>query len=355
MFPDSNRELIADLPVIMQFDQLSQIEDVGFLRKLSETVPIEQLVADEEDLNRDLEQIQLVSKQTPSERRPWIADRSPEEKAALAAQDARFRERSDRQQLRQIHQEIATASDTEVLERTLLAYGQWLARRSPGEGAELRAKPADERLREIERLIARDDRHAARQLSSDDARALREEVYEIAGERKPDFLKEMRERKVFERMRERGVHNPEERIEERDPRVARFIVSQALWNKKIDDRTRRRLVDQLSDSAQDHLERLGQGGQNWQLIRWMRESLEPRRGPEALERFFAENLDNDQRAELLSLPPGEMETELERLYLTDQLGFRGREWLPGLGEPAGSEQPQRSREDDRHDNRHRGR
>jgi hypothetical protein len=177
-------------------------------------------------------------------------------------------------------------------------------------------------------------------------------VFEIAEERKPEFLQHIRDRKIFEEMRQRGIRNPEERIEERDPRVARFIVGQALWNKKIDDRTRRRLVDQLSDSAQNHLEKLGQSGQNWQLIRWMREALEPRRGPEALERFFAETLDNDQRAMLLGLPPGEMETQLERLYLTHQLGFRGREWPPGLGEagefgrgPGGIGPPGRGRDD----------
>ena len=334
IFPDTNRELVDDLPVIMQFDLLTQAQDVEFLRKLSQRVPLEQLVQDEEDLEAHLEEIQSVSTQRPEERGPWIEQQSPEEKAALAAHADRFRHRSDADELRQLEREIANAEDADVLQRTLLAYGQWLARRSPGEGAELRALSPEKRIREIEQKIARDDRHAARQLSVEDARRLRDEVYEIAEERKEDFLKDMRERKIFEKMRERGIRNPEERIEERDPRVARFIVGHALlWNKRIDDKTRRRLVGRLSGSAQDHLEKLGEGGQNWQLIRWMRESLEPKRGPEALERFFAEQLDNDQRAALLSLPPGEMETELERLYLTDQLGFRGREWPHGLGAP----------------------
>jgi hypothetical protein len=69
-----------------------------------------------------------------------------------------------------------------------------------------------------------------------------------------------------------------------------------------------------------------------QLWQWVRDSLQPKLGPEELERFFAEDLDNNQRERLLSLPHEEMEAELERLYFGAgaQLGLRGMEGLRGL-------------------------
>jgi hypothetical protein len=42
-----------------------------------------------------------------------------------------------------------------------------------------------------------------------------------------------------------------------------------------------------------------------------------------LERFFANELDNNQRERLLNLSPGDMQAELERLYVASEFGVRG--------------------------------
>src|SRR5215213_1100519 len=52
------------------------------------------------------------------------------------------------------------------------------------------------------------------------------------------------------------------------------------------------------------------------IMTWLRQSetLQGEVSQEALERFFAEDLDAETRAELLSLPPDEMEQALRRMY-----------------------------------------
>ncbi|MCI0492630.1 MAG: hypothetical protein L0Z07_06815, partial [Planctomycetes bacterium] len=236
-----------------------------------------------------------------------------------------------------------------------------LSRHSPGERAELSTLPTDKRLRRIEQLIAEDGRQASRQLSPEESERLRREIRTIAEQRKPQVLEQLRRRGVFEKLREQGVRNLEERIRNLDDKTALFIAVFTLMNSDAAEPTRNRLIEQLSPESRSHLEKASRSPRrirDWQLVRWMRESLEPQRGPEALERFFSEQLDHDQRARLLSLPQHEMEDELERLYLGDQLGLPSHEWLqgfmdrglflrdiPGPGQPLrrGPEDPRRDR------------
>jgi hypothetical protein len=85
------------------------------------------------------------------------------------------------------------------------------------------------------------------------------------------------------------------------------------------------------------------------IMTWLRqaEALQGDVSQEALERFFAEELDAETRADLLSLPPGEMERALRWRYRrqTGQalgpwpVGPRGREELRGPGAPRWNDRP----------------
>jgi hypothetical protein len=52
------------------------------------------------------------------------------------------------------------------------------------------------------------------------------------------------------------------------------------------------------------------------VLAWRRqaEALQGQVSEQELERFFAEELDTETRTQLLSLPPGEMQQSLRRLY-----------------------------------------
>lgn len=322
--PDSNGALLADLPVITQVDLLTQIDSVDFLRHV-ENVPLHPSTAEQQSIEEELSQWQSAVVPSPDKRRKWIEELSADQTASLASQWKRFQILSPEAQhrLRDLEQQIVAAPDADALETTLLAYGQWLSRRTPGEQAELRGQSTDERLRRISEFARKDDRRAARQLSAEDAHALREAVLALANERKQAFAEEMRRQ---------GADNPERNWRDRQPSVAWFMLSQDMQNDEARSALREQLTSKLSPAAQEHLASLRPRAQEWQLRQWIFDSLNLKPGPEELERFFAEDLDNNQRERMLSLPREEMETQLEQLYFGSgaQLGIRDMEWLRRL-------------------------
>lgn len=339
--PDPNEPLLADLPTIVQVDLLPQIDTVDFLQRLAQ-LPLDQFVEDKEELQRNFNELQSAAAATPDDRRHWVEQLSPDQRAALATKWKRFQTLSPapeaQTQLRDLEQQISQAPDADKLRQTLLAYGQWLAHRTPGEQAELRSLPTDERLRRVRQFARRDQRQAARELSPEDARALREAVFSMAEERRQALV---------ERMRREGVEHPERRLEGRRSAVALFIVLRELHDDETRDAVAENLTSRLSPSAREYLNSLresgprppGQPGARWrerqQLWQWVRDALQPKLGSEELERFFDEELDYNQRERLLSLPADEMQAELERLYIGAgaQLGLRDMEGLRDFADP----------------------
>jgi hypothetical protein len=69
-------------------------------------------------------------------------------------------------------------------------------------------------------------------------------------------------------------------------------------------------------------------------------------GPDDLERFFAEKLDNDMRQQLLNMPADEMQTRLERLYFATDMG--SGEAAPWWDEWPGGDEERGGLRGDRH-------
>lgn len=335
LVPDGNQMLLADLPVITQVDvlTLAQFKDadfLDFLNRLRQQIPPEELADDQAALDNEMAQLQAAGSPSWDERQEWVEQLSPDEKADLAAKSGRFRALAPapaaQQRLVDLEREISHADNAAELERTMLAYAQWLSHRPEGEQAELRELPVDKRLDRIAQLVRREDRRAARQLSADDAKQLSKEVLAIAEERKQEFDQFMEQRRR---------RDPDDR--QRHP--AARPGARALWiiyHDLQDDQTRsdlqQRLTSGLSPQAQRHLQSLPNRWRQWQLMQWVRDSLQPKRGPEELEKFFAEKLDYGQRERLLSLPAAEMEVELERMYVGEQLGLSDLQWWGDFGE-----------------------
>jgi hypothetical protein len=209
------------------------------------------------------------------------------------------------------------------LRHRLVAYGRWLSRQLPGDQEDLRMLPTEERL-QLVRDIVRDERErAARRLSAEDAEKLRAEIMEIYQERKDRFLGNPRRR------------DPETRRrfdEAEEPRRALMVLTWELRNDDRDEKTRDRLVDALGPDARaqwDRISRRDQRRRQFLLWRWIMETMQPRWGPDELEKFFVNDLDNNQRAQLLSLPADEMQSQLSRLYLASQFGLSDPNQLPG--------------------------
>ncbi len=328
LVPDGNQFLLEELPVIAQVDALTQFKDVDFLRQLRQQVPIEQLIDDQQALDAEMARLQQAGSPSLEARRQWIEGLSPDEKAELAAKANRLRALTPtpaaQQQLADLERDIAQANDPVELQQTMLAYAQWMAHRPAGQQAELRQRPAAERVERIAELVRQEDRWAVPPLSAEDAAQLRKEALAIAAERKADFQKFVEQR----RGRDRG-----DASHWNDPRrIVWWAIFHDWRDEPSRDAMRERLTSQLSPAANSTLQSLRRR-QDGQLMCWVRESLSPKRGPEELEQFFATQLDAEKREQLLNLPPAEMQQELEQLYVQQELGFLGMSWRDVFGEP----------------------
>ncbi len=92
LIPNSNEELLTDLPVIQQFDVLSQIEDIEFLRRLPESVANESLAGDGTDMQREAADMKAAASASLNSRRKWVASLAPDTKANLETQMRRFQD-----------------------------------------------------------------------------------------------------------------------------------------------------------------------------------------------------------------------------------------------------------------------
>jgi hypothetical protein len=345
-----NNALLADLPVIGQLNALEQVTNVEFLRQLAAANVVDELVKDEPTFNRSLADFTSANSPSLDERRKWVNSLSPEQKAELAARSRAFedlrRNPQEKDRLRKLANDIGRADDKAELQKTLVAYGQWLSRHTAGEQETIREDfeglSTTQRIDKIRRMVERDTEEAKRQLSPEDQIQLRNEIFALAKAKKAELLEKMPEFR--------------ERVEKWDATKvgpALFIVREALNDNETRERTINQLLSNLSRETREHwnkLPRWRRDRPSGQLYEWIHEAVQPKWGPADLERFFAsDKLNNDERQMLLDKPKAEMEAELERLYLKSELGIderwqhfresgergRGPRNGPGPGPPEG--------------------
>jgi len=322
----SDRALLAELPVIRQVDALSNIQDLEFLRQLARAVPLAELAPDESAIDDELRQLAAASDDSLRARRQWLEQLPTDQKASLAAQAQRFQTftPAERDRLRLLERQIHQQPDHQVLQRYLIAYGKWLTRLLPGEQEELREAlrelSLDKQVELVAQTARREREQASRRLSAEDASRLRQEVFNIVQQRRAAFEQQMRGR-------------GQDREDAREAPSARLALAVLAWELGS-EATRQRLIDSLSPEARQRIEGLRPNARRAQLWQWLRDALRPDWGPADLERFFANELTNTQREQLLNMPASEMQAHLERLYVAAQFGLTGSDqWW--LDEPRG--------------------
>jgi hypothetical protein len=331
--PNQNRELLVDLPVIRHVDTLRQIESADFLRRLGTVVPAEQLMNDEAAIESEWKVMAATSGPLET-RRQWVENLSEEEKVVLAAQASRFKslERipGEQDRIRELERDVRAGG--EDIQRTFLAYEQWLSRLTAGRQEELRQNlldlPVQDQVELVGDLVERQREQSWQPLSTEDAEKLRRVLLAIAAERQTELDAERRRRDGNDRPR-RGEGG-----------ALTLLARELLRNNDDNNRLRRRVVNELSPEARNHLDSLSGWRRNAQLWRWIVDSLQKKVDSDQLERFFAEKLNNTQREQLLSLPPKEMQTQLERLYYATELGYGdAAQWWSEMRESMGPNRP----------------
>ena len=122
----------------------------------------------------------------------WVEALSAEEKVELAAQAKRF---DDLARIRRAGTTANARSRNQPtagrrqLQKTLLAYGQWLSRLTAGRQEELREdlldRPIDEQVDRVRRFVRQEHEQASRQLSTEDAEKLRNECWQSPKNARP--------------------------------------------------------------------------------------------------------------------------------------------------------------------------
>jgi vacuolar-type H+-ATPase subunit E/Vma4 len=148
LWPDPNRELLQDLPVLEDLDLYEQAGSIDFLRKLADTG----LFGDEAGQVKATPG--LAVSEAPADRRAEIARMMSAEKEHLVRKLQRFDAYSTEQQqrLRQIYESLNHDADGRPLREVLIRYHEWLETLISNVREELDDLPEDGRIDRIHQL-----------------------------------------------------------------------------------------------------------------------------------------------------------------------------------------------------------
>lgn len=232
---------------------------------------------------------------------------------------------AEQDRVRRLQAALEAAPDGAELHQVLVRYGRWLATLSPGERAELAKLSSNQRVARLQTMVPD---HALRRpltLTSDDL----------------DELGRWIEERVWRDDRPR--HRPGE-ADRRAMFVGRFLENSPssgsirFWSKGLSSEMLEDLAKRLSAEPAARLSspNLSPSEKRRQVVGWLEQLVRsrlPRVDGDRLSAFFEQELSVAGRDELLSLPPDEMERELQVRYFRAHWGRRpGR---PGMGPPGG--------------------
>ena len=257
-----------------------------------------------------------------AERRQRVDAMSVREKEDLRKKYERFirLEPAQRQQLRDLHANIAASPDRERLTSVMLLYHEWLQSLTAGERLQLLELPADQRVRAIKKLIERQEREkfqtlVQKSLSVEDREAIFDWLAELALQRLPPG-EQQRLRAIGHPGRRRGEILMVYRRRSGGINDVRFLDRLQPTAEE-----RQQLVGRLSQSAQDMIAAVKDDPEKKRLVQsWVNAAFFSRRGsplrvsPQALGEFF-QDLEAGEKDYLNNLPPDRKRVELEQLYM----------------------------------------
>ncbi len=322
---DPNRQLLKDLPVLVNFDEYRQVENVELLRLLRK----EGLFPGESGVR--IHAVPPGEDQSLAVRRQFVEGMSPDKKEQLRRAEERFLglDPAEQQHLRQLHAELQADPDAAKLQAVMDRYCDWLKALPFYDRGELAELPPNERIKRVKRLREEQAREGGRRLGGKDAEALRNWMNECVTRHEASFLKTLPEQQ-------------QKKLAEMGPLMRRGMVFGQMWPlwqrgpaadagklpPWMTDADLARLRAQLGAEARKRLEDLPTPQQQWeQVAAWIHHGMHlpgaarGMHGPstnvddDRLATFF-EDLPIEERDRLLSLPGEDMQRQLQRLYLT---------------------------------------
>ena len=333
--PNPERMLLADLPVIENVDVYTQFEQPEFLRMLRREFgdDFDELGGLSADWQERAKRMATVA--DVSQRDAWLTSLSPDQRTNLRAKFNRFREMppAEQQRLRQLHKEVSAADDAPQLKQAMLVYHAWLGGLPPARQFELREMPAQERLGAVRTL--------SREMRDDALFTLSEEELKQFVRRMRGPVEELMRTAAKDMLKPSGQRRPNRFAGPAGPNLGRVLAMQFAAEVARPGKFQQGLFEALPARTHEAFQALPPREKVERFQTWMRQA-EAQRGEISqaeLERFFAEDLDVESRAELLSLPPGEMQQALRRLYRRQPGQGFGAPWAWGWREGRGVRGP----------------
>jgi hypothetical protein len=309
---DPNAPLVADLAVIDNVDLYGQFRDVDFLRDLQVDLGPELQALSGDPLDLKIRRAHFAAVALSDDGAEWLAQLNPDERTHLRAKFNRFRELSAEEQARrrELHRAIIAEDDSAELQRTMLAYQQWLGSLSPGRQFELREMDdAEERIAQIRKWAdeMRDDELLT--LTDDELKALFNDLRPSLGKLLQSLPRQTRREDSREQLKvlmasEFG-YGPFRR------ELAQQFAEggQRDWFLKA-------VLAALPERSQDRFASLSPGEKVERFLTWTRQHTTCRGEltQQDLETFFAEELSPEEQAQLLTLPTDEMEQALRMMF-----------------------------------------
>lgn len=317
LWPDANRQLLRDLPILDALEAYRQTPQIEFLRELAKA-----------DVFDDEAPI-AAADETIDDRKKRLDLLSAEQKEELHRKYERFIHlpADEQQRLRKLDTAVAAADEHQLLQTTLGRYQHWLEQLPGVERAELMALESEQRLDRIKRV-----RHEeSRRLGADDLKVFVVWFEGILPKLVPPAEREKVQRQLAQAS------------EDDRPAIIRRAINAMRQNSMprrpvgrgplIEPQALAQLSERLSPHASKILSVAGSDGERRALIwSWANQafatSLAARRNqlalPEVdedeLRRFFQHQLTADQRAQLLNLPAEQMRRQMLLRYQQKHAG-----------------------------------
>lgn len=350
LWPSPTRQLARDLPVLENLDLYLPIDNLAYLQSLAALKNLPSLEGVQSDAKSAgtsaASPVKTTSSQSAQVR---LTQLTTTEKAQLAASEQRFArlQPTEQARLRDLAKSVEQSPERNQLRDTLARYHRWLADLSPGEQAELAGLAPPERLKEVEKLLAEQQRRRDRELSADDRKALLTflDAYAVAHREELVQLMPEHRRRELNRLLEKSKPQHQGMLIMMFVQHSRY-PGQSPKMPAPSEEELQALLASLSPTARQQLEQLETSDDRRRLIQgWIGSTIRHRMNErlstrdarqitqEQMEKFFAEEISSEQRANLLAMPREEMDRELRKLMLAgeDTPGWRGFEGGGPLG------------------------
>ncbi|HTU27111.1 MAG TPA: hypothetical protein VMF30_17015 [Pirellulales bacterium] len=355
IWPDPNRDLLGDLPILEDLDLYEQAGSIDYLRKLADTG----LFGDEAGEVHATPG--LAVPESSADRQAEIARKTPVERETLLRKLERFEmyAAEERQRLRTIEASLNHDSDGKQLREVLNRYHEWLRTLNSGVREELNDLLDDDRIAHV------------RQIKHEQTERRKQELKEAPTE--PDLLAVTNWFQDFAWQRReallRTLSDPRrqyiEGLKTEPQRRAILWIWMAqhggpghlrMGQIQLTEAELAHLAEQLSAGARDRLDAAGDlPTKRLLILQWVQSSIHHRRDVKALRlmlpsvsaaeltRFGHEELSSAQAAVLEKMPRQTKFRELQSLYFlsADRLDSMSPEEISSLGPAQTRELPPR--------------